>query len=348
MTAIIDTLLRSTEPAIRYGVSTDIIGEDQDSPRSRKLKKEIQTSDRVRSMLASRGSNGRMTGGVYAKWYGPHWILPMLAEIGYPAGDESLFPIRDQVYEYWLDPSRTQERVIDREAVRYKSRSGVPIIDGRARRCASQEGNAIWSTVKLGIADARVYELARNLLKWQWPDGGWNCDRRAEAVTSSFWESLIPLRALGLLLRNAPSTSAQRSNTELNTIGLSRAVEAAAELYLSRRLYRRKSDGEVMNEDFVKLHFPCYWKYDVLFALKVVAEIGKIDDPRCAEALELLESLKLPDGGFPARRKLYKVSTERRSGGSPVDWGGVSRVRLNEWVTLDALRVFKAAGKPIT
>ena len=48
------------------------------------------------------------------------------------------------------------------------------------------------------LADGRTDELVNRLLKWQWPDGGWNCDKRPEADSSSFMETLIPLRALAL------------------------------------------------------------------------------------------------------------------------------------------------------
>jgi hypothetical protein len=63
----------------------------------------------------------------------------------------------------------------------------VLVVDGLARRCASQEGNALAVCPLLGLAaDERVALLARSLLTWQWlfdalaaldalrrPDGTW-------------------------------------------------------------------------------------------------------------------------------------------------------------------------------
>ena len=67
------------------------------------------------------------------------------------------------------------------------------MVDGLARRCASQEGNALAVACRLGLADdPRAELLARSLAGWQWPDGGWNCDRRASGRRSSFHESLPP------------------------------------------------------------------------------------------------------------------------------------------------------------
>ena len=57
-------------------------------------------------------------------------------------------------------------------------RRGIKTIDGLVRRCASQEGNALAVCCRLGMAgDPRVELLARSLVEWQWPDGGWNCTR---------------------------------------------------------------------------------------------------------------------------------------------------------------------------
>ena len=68
---------------------------------------------------------------------------------------------------------------------------GVKVIDGLVRRCTSQEGNALAVCSRLGLAqDPRVELLARSLVDWQWPDGGWNCDLRASGRRSSFNESL--------------------------------------------------------------------------------------------------------------------------------------------------------------
>jgi hypothetical protein len=201
------------------------------------------------------------------------------------------------------------------------------------RRCASQEGNALYALLALGLADGRADELALRLAGWQWPDGGWNCDKKPEASHSSFMESLIPLRGLALHARLTGSPVSKE------------AADGAAEVFLKRMLFRRQSDGSVIHPDFLRLHYPCYWHYDILFGLKVLAEGGYIGDERCREALDILESKRLPDGGFPAEGKYYQAGGQARSGRSLVDWGGTSRRRSNEWVTVDALYVLRAAGR---
>ena len=164
--------------------------------------------------------------------------------------------------------------------------------------CASMEGNAIFALLKLGLADERIDRLAQRLLDWQWPDGGWNCDKKRQTQVSSFTETLLPLRALSLYSR---STGHQEASV---------ASERAAEYFLQHRLFKRKSDGSVISGDFLKLFYPYYWHYNILFGLKVLAEAGQIDDPRCREALAILDAKCLPDGGYPAEKKYYHVAEQ--------------------------------------
>lgn len=117
------------------------------------------------------------------------------------------------------------------------------------------------------------------------------------------------------------------------------AAARGAEVFLSRRLFKKRRDGRVMRKDFTKLHYPCYWHYDILFGLKVMTETGFIKDERCNDALDLLESKRLPDGGFPAEARYYTTTR------SLVDWGDPSKRHVNEFVTVDALYVLKEAGR---
>ncbi len=110
-------------------------------------------------------------------------------------------------------------------------------------------------------------------------------------------------------------------------------------------MFRRRRDGKVINEDFITLHYPCYWHYDVLMGLKVMAEAGFIRDQRCNDALDLLESKQLPDGGWAAEDKYWRSLNPQISNSDLVSWGPVGRKKMNEWITADALAVLAAAGR---
>jgi hypothetical protein len=123
------------------------------------------------------------------------------------------------------------------------------------------------------------------------------------------------------------------------------AVVRTSEIFLKRRLFRRQTNGNVINSNFTQLRYPPFWHYDILTALTAMQEIGKLPDSRCSEALDLLWSKRLPDGGWPAEIKYYRVTNQEGTGVSPVDWGPVSKNRRNDYVTVRALAVLKHAGR---
>lgn len=315
MNTIVEKLLTSEEPAIRYQTRVHLLDEDPDAPELRRLQHDIKDCDRVRTLLSERGSDGKIPFHPYAKWYGAHWALVALADLDYPAGDEELLPLREQEYAWLLSSAHLRSLKKNIEA-------------GRTRMHASMEGNAIFALLKLGLADERIDTLVECLLEAQWPDGGWNCDSNPRASVSSFTESLIPLRGLALYSR-------------LGNAQARAASVRAAEIFLQRHLFKRLSDGGVIASDFLKLRYPCYWHYDILFGLKVLAEAGFLNDARCRDALDLLVSKQLPDGGFPAEKKHYSLAREARQSYSLVDWGSTSMKQMNPFVTIDALYVLK-------
>lgn len=96
----------------------------------------------------------------------------------------------------------------------------------------------------------------------------------------------------------------------------------------------------------MRLHYPRYYEYDFLHALVALCEAGITSDSRCHDALELLESRRLPDGGFPCDQKLYRAAKKPQGNRtSLIDWGPAGKTRTNEFVTVDALYVLKSFGR---
>ncbi len=332
--SLIRSLLGSENPSIRWKVRVGALGEDPTSPALRRLQARIRSSPVARALLSRRDRAGEIhvRQNAYDKWQGAHWVFASLAEIGYPLGDERLVPLRDQVFAHWLRDLYYREFEADSRQQAYRGH-GVPLIRGRYRRCGSQQGNALLSASRLGLDCADSERLVERLLHWQWPDGGWNCDKNPGADTSSFMETILPMRALarhGKTTRNADARA---------------AAAKASEVFLSRHLFRRRSDGNVIAKDFIKLHHPLYWHYDVLGGLEAMAELGRIRDPRCAEALDWLEQSELPGGGWGASARYSRSSLRPKPNADYVDWGGASRVVANEWLTVRALGVLREAGR---
>ena len=306
----VDWLLSSDEPAVQYLTRRDVLGEEIDPDPE-----EILSGRWVRALLSGQQRDGGFGGHPYKKWTGAHWRLVSLVELAAPPGEPRLLAAAERVLA-WLDgPGR---------------RRNLKTIDGLVRRCASQEGNALAACSRLGMADDdRVGRLARSLVDWQWPDGGWNCDQRASGRRSSFHESLTPAWGLHEYARATGSAWAEE------------AAQRAAELFLEHRVFRALATGEPISEAWLRLRWPPYWHYDVLRALVVLGRLGRLDDPRAADAVDLVVERRRADGLWHPDGAWWRGPASATYP-EAVDWG---RRGPSAPLTLDALRVLRAAGR---
>jgi hypothetical protein len=177
--------------------------------------------------------------------------------------------------------------------------------------------------------DRRVRGLAADLIGWQWPDGGWNCDKRLAASHSSFNESLAPMWGLAECWAETGDESALA------------AARRTAELFLRHRIFRSHRTNEVGNPTWLRLRYPPYWHYSVVQALLKLIPLGLVNDPRAKDALDLIESKRRPDGTWSADGAYWRRGRSG-TGIEVVDWG---RSGPNEMLTLNAIRVLVAAGR---
>lgn len=320
---LLERLSDSDDPVLAYKAELLTNGSTQ-SARARTLQARIPSSPTARALLRVFEQDEKTLHHVYRKWQGPHWTLTCLAIVDYPPGDAALRPLVHRVYD-WLFARHFLEPPLT---------AICPGQEDRVRHCASMDGNAIWYSVQLGLEEERTRALVDRLIDWQWPDGGWNCDKRPQVTMSSFQESLIPARGLwayGRVHGHQPALD---------------AAQKVAELVLARRLLWHLRDDTLIVPNWGgradRIHYPIQF-YDVLFALQVMAELGRIGDPRCADALALLESKQLPDGGFPLEDANAATADRVASRHSYADWGPSGQRQSNPLVSLTALGVLQAA-----
>ena len=196
------------------------------------------------------------------------------------------------------------------------------VIEGRTRRCATQDGLALWACRRLRIDDPRLDTLAESLVATQWPDGGWNCDVRPDASHSSFHETWGPTAGLA-------------------AHGATDAAGRGADFLLRHRVVFSERTGTLAHPVLLQLRFPPYWHYDLLEGLRTIEEAGDLGDPRTADALDLLESKRLPDGSWRCEGKWWKRPGSKGSNAEAVDWGAAA----DELLTERAKGVLEAAGR---
>ena len=245
----------------------------------------------------------------YGKWRGAFWRLLSLVDLGVEPGHPGAVAAAEQTLAWVADLERLAEV---RELC----------IDGRVRRHASQEGRALQACLDVGLrGDPRLDTLAESLVETQWPDGGWNCDRHRECVHSSFHESWGPIFGLA-------------------RYGAGDAVARGVEFLLQHRVVFSHRTGEPAHPAFLNLHFPAYWHYDLLAGLRTLAAADALGDPRAADALDLLESKRRPDGTWRTQGRWWKRPGSKNGNVEAVDWANAA----NEVLTEQAEDVLRAAG----
>lgn len=305
----VEWLLACPEPGIRIQARREPHGDDAPSDET-----PATEGPWMRALLARQQADGGFDAHPYKKWNGAHWRLVSMVELGIPAGEPRAVAAAETVL-HWLTGQA--------------HRSTIKTINGRTRRCASQEGNALAVACRLGLADdPRSRQLAESLVEWQWADGGWNCDKTPGATHSSFHESLPPTWGLSEFARATGAADAAA------------AAHRAAEFYLDHHLFRSHTTGEVGDRRWLQSPYPAYWHYNFVQGMTILARVGALPDARADEAIRLLRDRQQSDG-------LWHVGGSqfwRRSG--PLYWDPVPWERSGPsfMLTLNALCVLRAAA----
>jgi hypothetical protein len=204
----------------------------------------------------------------------------------------------------------------------WEAYEGNPFFVGEVEPCINGQVGAVGA-----YFGQDVQGIVDRLLGEQLPDGGWNCEAENGSTRSSFNTTICVLEAL--------------FEYELR-VGSSLEVTAARlrgqEYLLERRLFRRRSTGEVIERDrkgetvWSRFAFPTWWHYDVLRGLEYLRRAGVVPDERVTEAIDLVESKRDSDGRWPLEVQY--------PGEMPVEIDE-GEGRPSRWNTLRALRVLK-------
>ena len=301
--ALVQWLLDS-DPSIRWQVMRDLA----DGPDA--------TAGSERSRVASEGWGARLLalqgldgswgdGSAQPKWQSTLYTLLLLRAMG-------------------IDPASAQARravALVRDNFTWGPEFGeASFFDGEVEPCIN--GGVLALGGYFGEASDR---LADRLLGEQLEDGGWNCEA-PRSRRSSFHTTICVLE--GLL---------EYENAKGATAAVTAARARGQEYLLERRLFRRRSTGEVVEQTWPRFSFPTNWHYDVLRGLDYLRSAGVEPDDRLAEPVGLVVITRRPDGRWPLE---YPHPNPPRRWHYPIDFdmeGGEGTA--SRWNTLRALRV---------
>jgi hypothetical protein len=313
---VLTWLLEKSEPAARYLTSHDLVVPRPSERALARLRAAVPEQGWAAKIL------GRQRQGSYwatkktcylPKFSATIWQLQVLADFGLTRRD----PRIANAVELWFDLHLAD----DGGYTPWSRKEAAQYWRTHFRRRASfmnnghlcTTGNMVRSLIRLGyLRDERVQSAIRWLLKTQYWDGGWDCFGR-EAGTIDAWEAMSGLAEI----------PPDRRSQEVKA-----ALALGAEFFLERRLLH---EGPRF-ERWYWLRYPWHYHYDVLVGLDFLTALGHGKDPWMAEALDHLESKRLPDGRW---------ALDHTNGNMVVE----SRGKPSKMITFLATRALVRAGR---
>jgi hypothetical protein len=310
--SVIQWLLDS-DPAIRWQVLRDLVGAPAEQVAAERAW--VATTGWGAQLLALQAADGRWAGAAWNRGFDSTMhVLMLLRDLGIdPTSDQArraVGLVRDGVTWQGCGPAECDSN---------------PFFAGELEPCINGQVAAAGAYFRQDVGG-----IVDRLLAEQLPDGGWNCEAENGSTRSSFNTTICVLEAL---LEHELSAGSSPAVTEARLRG--------QEYLLERRLFRRKSTGEVIEYDqkagpggghpaFTRFAFPTWWHYDVLRGLEYLRRAGVAPDQRVAEAIDLVASKRDANGRWPLE--------VRYAGAMPIEIDA-GEGQPSRWNTLRALRV---------
>ena len=307
----VEQWLLDSDPSIRWQVMRDLTDAPADEVAAERAR--VATEGVGARLLALQAPDGRWGGAAWNRgWDSTMHALLLLREMGIDPASEhaqrAVGLIRDSVTWRGCGPQECDEN---------------PFFAGEIEPCINGQ---------VGAAGAYfgqdVRGIVERLLGEQLSDGGWNCEAENGSTRSSFNTTICVLEAL-LEYEQAVGDSREVTLARLR----------GQEYLLERRLFRRKSTGEVIERDrksdavWTQFAFPTWWHYDVLRGLEYLRRAGVAPDERAAEAIDLVAAKRDSDGRWPLdTRYPGRMLVETDEGeGQPSRWNTLRALRVLDW-----------------
>ena len=297
------------DPAIRWQVMRDLLDAPADEVTAERAR--VEHVGWGARLLAAEGRDGLWAGGACfpasyrggepgQPWTATMHSLQTLQLLGLEPGSESA----QRSVALVADHGRWEH-----DGQRYFDGEVEPCINGRTAATGAYFG-------------VDVTPIVERLLGERLDDGGWNCEAENGSVRTSFDTTINVLDGLLEYERATGGTDDVRA-----------ARRSGEEYLLERRLFRRKSTGEIVEPRYLEFVFPYYWRYDILRALDYFRIAGAAPDPRLAEAIDVVRSKRQPDGRWlldaihPGRVHLH-IEPDI---GAPSRWNTLRALRVLDW-----------------
>ena len=298
----IDWLLEG-DVSIQYQVWRDLLGVDK-----KKLQASISTEGWGQEYLSKRKSDGHWGDGFYQpKWISTHYTLLDLRNL-------NLSPTNDIVQE-------TLELILQNNIADDGGIQLGPSTSQYSDVCVN--GMFLNYASYFKTPEIKMHSIIDCLLNEIMADGGFNCrTTRSGAKHSSLHTTISVLEGL---------SEFQKAGYTYRKDEILSVKKSSIEFILLHQLFLSDRTGQIINKDFLKLTYPCRWKYDILRALDFFQYTGIGWDNRMKAAIDVLKSKRNNEGSWNMQAAHPgQVHVNMEKAGKP-----------SRWNTLRVLRVMK-------
>ena len=299
---IIDWLLEG-DVSIQYQVWRDLLGVDK-----KKLQASISTEGWGQEYLSKRKSDGHWGDGFYQpKWISTHYTLLDLRNL-------NLSPTNDIVQE-------TIELILQNNIADDGGIQLGPSTSQYSDVCVN--GMFLNYASYFKTPEIKMHSIIDCLLNEIMADGGFNCrTTRTGAKHSSLHTTISVLEGL---------SEFQKAGYTYRKDEILSVKKSSIEFILLHQLFLSDRTGQIINKEFLKLTYPCRWKYDILRALDFFQYTGIGWDNRMKAAIDVLKSKRNNEGSWNMQAAHPgQVHVNMEKAGKP-----------SRWNTLRVLRVMK-------
>lgn len=308
---LIEWLMDSPTPSIRYLTLRRLLGRDEDDADVQAARAAMSTTGPIPQILASQTAAGHWEGDAtyYGRKYtGTHWSMILLAELSADPNDPRL----RRGVEWMLEATRGHHMLEDRFD------ASVPSPAQFGFTCFW--GDILYYAVRAGFADDPrlepiVAHVARNL-----DEGGCQC--HINDYLPCAWGAVRSLWGLAALPHKSDAVSA--------------SIEKALGFLLDPGYPLAQgaypTPGKV-HSMWADLNFPLFYQVDVLFTLRILAHLNALGRTGVQPALDWLEAKRLPNGRWkgisPYRSRTWKIFGDSQD--------------CSRWVSLHAAYILQQA-----
>jgi len=298
-------LLESVIPSIGYLTLRDFMDFPETDPRVKAKFQEMKESGPIPAILSEQSSLGNWAHerSYYTpKYTSTHWSMLLMAELAADKRDKSLH----KGVEFMLTTTR-------------KGLEKHLSIRGSDATCFY--GNLLRYALHFGFeADGRIAQI-KEFLVGEALEADWRCPYNLDLPCA--WGAARALWGLALL------SSEQRGDK------VEKTIQKGVILLLDRfPLVEANYPTEgTVHPLWFRHNFPLFYQADILFILRVLAELGQLEHPQAQPALEWLAKRRYKNGRLrganPFRQRTWSVLADAEE--------------TNRWVTLQAAILMKKA-----